>query len=276
MIAPVAELLAGRRTVILTGAGCSTESGIPDYRGEGTRARAKSPIQYRQFLSSPAVRARYWSRAMVGYQRVASAAPNDGHHAIAELEHMGAAVGVITQNVDGLHRRAGSRQLVELHGDLGWVRCLDCRRREPRADVQHRLIIDNPFLADRRAPAAPDGDAELEGVDESFQLPSCRFCQGVLKPDVVFFGESVPAGDTRRAWELFDAAEVLLVVGSSLAVFSGYRFVKRAAERGMPVAIVNRGPTRGDDCATVKLEASAGSAMRRLCGALGMAGRRAG
>ncbi|MBT8495156.1 MAG: NAD-dependent protein deacetylase [Deltaproteobacteria bacterium] len=270
--AQLARALVGRRIAVLTGAGCSTESGIPDYRGEGTRARARNPIQYRQFISSPQVRARYWVRSMVGYQRVARARPNDAHRALAELERADLLSGLITQNVDGLHHAAGSRDVIELHGNLARVVCLDCGRGEERDHVQARLAALNPLLAavdPAATSAAPDGDADVELGDFEFEIPSCLFCQGTLKPDVVFFGESVPRPRTEAAWKAFDHGEALLVAGSSLAVFSGYRFVRRAAERGMPVYIVNIGPTRGDPYASARIDESVGSALPALARALG-------
>jgi NAD-dependent SIR2 family protein deacetylase len=203
---------------------------------------------------------------------LAAARPNPAHVALAALEHDGVAVGTITQNVDGLHGAAGARALVELHGALARVRCLGCDATYARADVQARLLRDNPAILARAAAAiaaAPDGDADLpEAALADFVPPACAACGGVLKPDVVLFGESVPAPTVAQAWALFDRAEVLLVAGSSLAVFSGYRFVIRAVERAMPVVIVNLGPTRGDAAAAVKLEASLGDALPALAAAL--------
>ena len=268
----IAELLRGRRVVVRAGAGVSTESGIPDYRGAG-RSPCRS-IQFREFTGSAAVRARYWARSAAGWPLLQEARPNPAHLALAALEAAGAAAGVITQNVDGLHAAAGSREVVELHGALARVRCLDCGATCARTAMQARLLAANPGLplADARSSlrTAPDGDADLSDADVAgFAVPACLPCGGVLKPDVVLFGESVPAGITARAWALFDRAEVLLVTGSSLAVFSGYRFVVRAAERGVPVAIVNLGPTRGDAVAAAKVEASLGTALPALARALG-------
>jgi NAD-dependent deacetylase sirtuin 4 len=262
----VADLLRGRRVVALTGAGMSTESGIPDYRGPTAKPRA--PIQYREFIGSAAARARYWARAAVGWAHLAGARPNAAHHAVAGLEARGALAGVITQNVDGLHGAAGSRAVIELHGAIDRVRCLDCAATSPRADVQARLLALNPALGAERADAAPDGDAELSIDTSAIEIPACRSCGGTLKPDVVFFGENVPRATVDAAWQLFDRGEVLLVAGSSLTVFSGYRFVRRAAERGVPVAIVNLGPTRGDGEATVKVEARLGELLPRLAALL--------
>ena len=269
MLAPLVDLVRGRTVVALTGAGCSTESGIPDYRGEGRPAR-RAPIQYREFVTSEAARRRYWARAVLGWRAVAEARPNPAHHALAALEEAGVVAGVITQNVDGLHRAAGSRRLIELHGSLARVRCLGCGARCARDELQRRLLDANPGWLDRAAAAAPDGDAVLpDEVTTAFRVDGCRRCGGVLKPDVVFFGENVPPPVVADAWALFDRAELLLVVGSSLAVFSGYRFVLRAAERGVPVAIVNRGPTRGDDRAAVRVDGAAGTLLPALVTLLG-------
>ncbi len=262
----VAAVLRGRRVVVLAGAGMSTESGIPDYRGTGRSPRRT--IQYREFITSPAVRARYWARSAVGWPRLAAARPNPGHTALAALEATARITGVITQNVDGLHAAAGSRAVVELHGGLARVRCLGCQQVGARAGLQARLEADNPGLATRAA-VAPDGDADLtDGEVADFAVPACLDCGGALKPDVVLFGEHVPAPVVAGAWALFDQAEALLVVGSSLTVFSGYRFVVRAAERGVPVAIINLGPTRGDPLAAARAEVRLGEALPALAAAL--------
>lgn len=269
LLTPLVDLVRGRRVVALTGAGCSTESGIPDYRGEGRPAR-RAPIRYREFIDSEAHRRRYWARAVVGWSTVATARPNPAHHALAALEDAGVLAGVITQNVDGLHHAAGSRRVVELHGSLSRVRCLGCGALVGRADLQRRLLDANPDWLAQAAVAAPDGDAVLpDDVVDAFRVDACRRCGGVLKPDVVFFGENVPRPVVDDAWTLFGDAELLLVVGSSLAVFSGFRFVLRAAERGVPIAIVNRGPTRGDDRAAVRLDGTAGTVLPALVTSLG-------
>ncbi|MEZ4320101.1 MAG: NAD-dependent protein deacetylase [Myxococcota bacterium] len=250
------ELLDGRSVCVLTGAGCSTESGIPDYRGPGTARRARNPIQFREFVGNPAWRARYWARSAVGWPRVQLARPNPAHLALAELGWP-----IVTQNVDGLHQAAGSREVVELHGSLAHVVCLGCRDRISRAAFQEALLARNPHLVGQTAELAPDGDAELvQGADH----PACARCGGVLKPDVVFFGESVPRDRVDAAFDLVRSAEVLLVVGSSLTVFSGYRFVKRASEWGRRVAIVNLGPTRGDRLADLVVEGRAGEVLPAL------------
>lgn len=268
-VADLLDLLRERRVVALVGAGCSTESGIPDYRGPDGALRNRKPMQYGEFVGSEAARTRYWARSAVGWRRVSRARPNDAHRALARLEGQGVLCGVITQNVDGLHQAAGSRRVVELHGSLAWVRCLECGDRVLRADHQRRLMELNPGWMEgalagkvRRPQAAPDGDADLAGdAVDGFVVPGCRACDGVLKPDVVFFGENVPRGTVDAAWALFDQAEVLLVVGSSLTVFSGRRFVYRAVERDVPVAVVNLGPTRADEVARVKVEERLGAVL---------------
>lgn len=263
------RLLRGRRTVVLTGAGCSTESGIPDYRGPDTPPRARPPIQHREFVDHASAQRRYWARSMLGWPRLAAARPNRGHEALAELERAGAVAGLITQNVDGLHHGAGSREVVELHGALRRVRCLACERVIAREELQERLRAENPDWTEQRVGVAPDGDADLpDEAVAGFEVVACEVCGGVLMPDVVFFGGSVPRATLDAAWAMFDRAEVLLVVGSSLTVFSGYRFVRRAAEREVPVAILNRGPTRGDPHAQLRIDARAGEALAALARAL--------
>jgi NAD-dependent SIR2 family protein deacetylase len=262
-------LLRGRRVVALTGAGCSTESGIPDYRGPDAPPRARPPIQHREFVEHADARRRYWARSMLGWPRLAAARPNRGHEALAVLERAGAVAGLITQNVDGLHHGAGSREVVELHGALRRVRCLACGGTIARDELQRRLADANPGWLERGGAAAPDGDAELaDGAVAGFEVVSCAACGGVLMPDVVFFGGSVPRPTLDAAWATFERAEVLLVVGSSLTVFSGYRFVRRAAERAVPVAILNRGPTRGDPHAAICVDARAGEALAAVARAL--------
>jgi len=270
-LGPLVSLVRDRRVVALTGAGCSTESGIPDYRGPETPPRARPPIQHREFVDHADMRQRYWARSTLGWARFSSAVPNPAHIALAELEQRGAFAGVITQNVDGLHGAAGSRAVVELHGALARVRCLACPAVTTRDELQARLLAANPGWLDRAqgVALAPDGDAELSGpLVADFTVVACDACGGTVMPDVVFFGGNVPRATLDAAWLLFDRAEVLLVVGSSLTVFSGYRFVRRAAERGVPIAILNRGPTRGDDHAQVRVDARAGLALPELARAL--------
>jgi NAD-dependent SIR2 family protein deacetylase len=264
------DLLRGRRVSVLVGAGCSTESGIPDYRRPDTSRQKRTPIQYQEFVGSESARRRYWARSAVGWRRIAAARPNAAHLALAELEAAGIVAGIITQNVDGLHTAAGSRNVVELHGSLAAVMCLTCGERTSRDDFQRQLLALNADWA-RQSPsgdldAAPDGDAELPaGAYEHFRVPSCDACgTGTLKPDVVFFGENVPRARLDDAWRVFEAGDVLLVAGSSLTVYSGRRFIYRAAEIRMPVAIVNVGPTRADDVAAVKVEARLGTALPAL------------
>ena len=269
-VAPLIDLLAGKRFVALTGAGCSTESGIPDYRGGG-RTGPRNPIQHDAFMRSADVRRRYWARATLGWARFSGAEPNAGHRALAALEASGTLAGVITQNVDRLHQRAGSRRVVELHGALADVICLRCGRREPRHEVHARMVGANPGWLETAPEIHPDGDAELDaGRVADFAVVGCRLCGGELKPDVVFFGGSVAEPTLAAAWDLFDQAEVLLVIGSSLAVYSGFRFVRRAQERALPVALVNIGPTRADEIAAAKVSASVGEILPRLASALGV------
>ena len=249
---------------MLTGAGCSTESGIPDYRGEGTRARARNPVRFDVYVGDPNARARYWARAVLGWPSFQAARPNRGHDALARLEHAGLVRAVITQNVDRLHHAAGSREVLELHGALAEVRCLSCGAIESRADLQARLLALNPDWLTHEAALAPDGDADLLGSTLEFRVADCLVCTGALKPNVVFFGEQVPLAVVERGYAMVDEAELLLVLGSSLAVYSGLRFVKRTAARGLPIAIVNIGPTRGDSLATLKLEAPLGELLSQL------------
>ena len=263
------RLLDGRRVCVLTGAGISTDSGIPDYRGPLTRAKARNPIQHRAFVTDPATRARYWARSVLGWPRFRAFEPNATHHAFAALERAGRLTGLLTQNVDRLHTKAGSRDLIELHGALAEARCLDCGALEDRDALQQRLLVLNP-MADRLAHTlAPDGDADLDpAAVAGFRVAGCVACGGVLKPDVVFFGDNVPKPRVEEAFARLDAADALLVAGSSLAVFSGYRFVLRAAARGIPVAIVNLGESRGDEHATLRIDAPVAEVLPRLAAAL--------
>jgi NAD-dependent SIR2 family protein deacetylase len=242
------------RTVVLTGAGLSTDSGIPDYRGPGSVPR--TPMTYQEFVSGHQQQQRYWARAHVGWSRMGRAEPNAGHHALAHLEARGEVDFLITQNVDGLHEAAGHRALVALHGRVSDVACLDCGGRTRRARLQRQLEAENPGWREAHADVVvrPDGDVELEET-AGFVVPTCTGCGGRLKPDVVFFGENVPKERVARCYAALDRADNLLVVGSSLTVMSGLRFVRYAAKAGLPVVIVNRGATRGDDLATLKVEA---------------------
>lgn len=270
-IEQAAELLAGRPLVALTGAGVSTDSGIPDYRGPSS-PRA-TPMTYDEFCSGPDARRRYWARSHVGWLRMRQAVPNAGHRALVQLERAGRMRGLITQNVDGLHRAAGQRTVVELHGRLADVICLNCRRRGSRIELQARLAELNPGFADRYAAevaSGPDGDAHLESVEE-FRVADCTACGGVLKPDVVFFGENVPPERVAVSNAMVDGLlpesgrpGALLVAGTSLAVQSGLRFVRRAHRLGVPVLIVNRGWTRGDELATAKVDGGCSEVLSAL------------
>ncbi|MEM9695462.1 MAG: NAD-dependent protein deacetylase [Myxococcota bacterium] len=264
-ITELVDLLRGRRAVALTGAGCSTESGIPDYRGPETARKARNPIRFRTFLSDPSAHQRYWARSVLGWPKIAQAEPNPTHTALAEAEREGVIVGVITQNVDRLHHRAGSRRVVELHGALADVRCLTCGAITHREELQNRMLRDNPGWFERGArEIAPDGDAVPSASTGAFVVPHCLICGGNLKPDVVFFGENVAKATVDAAWRLYRDADVLLVIGSSLTVFSGYRFVRRAAKDGKLVAIINLGPTRGDSLAALRLDANSAHAVPAL------------
>jgi NAD-dependent SIR2 family protein deacetylase len=254
------------RVAVLTGAGCSTESGIPDYRSDGTTRRAKNPVQYRAFVSDANARARYWARSMLGWPRFSRAAPNAAHSALTELERRGVVHGIITQNVDRLHTVAGARRVIELHGALADVRCLACGTRESRESLQQRLVALNPEWLERDIVLNPDGDAELDAHHVAdFRVAPCVGCgSDRLKPDVVFFGETVPPTTVSEAYALVAEADALLVVGSSLAVFSGFRFVRRAADSKQLIAIINLSATRGDALADVRISAPAGRALPYL------------
>lgn len=255
---------------VLSGAGASTESGIPDYRGPQTRDPDRSPMRYRDFISSPGARRHYWARSAVGWASFSAATPNAGHEALAKLERSGCIRGVVTQNVDGLHQAGGSRRVVELHGTLAEVVCLDCGRTEARGTFQERLLDRNPGWLSRAAALAPDGDADLSREETNhFEVANCSQCGGPIKPNVVFFGEDVPDTWTRDAWDLVNDADALLVVGSSLTVYSGFRFVRAAAKANRPVAIVNLGETRGDSLATIRVDGRTGTVLPRLANLLG-------
>jgi len=250
------------RLFVLTGAGVSVASGIPGYRdlkGEWIRAQ---PIQWQAFRDSEHARRRYWARSMVGWPMLARAHPNAAHRALAQLGAAGRIARLVTQNVDGLHQRAGSTDVVELHGSIDEVRCLDCGGRHGRAAIQTLLLRDNPTLADASAAVSADGDAHLEwGALDDFRVPACPHCGGLLKPDVVFFGENVPRDRVSLAAQALEAADAMLVVGSSLMVFSGYRFCLWAASAGTPIAAVNIGQTRADSLFSLKVEAPCGDAL---------------
>ena len=235
-----------QRVFVLTGAGCSTASGIPDYRDENGDWKRRPPVMIQAFRADLAVYRRYWARAYAGWRRFAAAAPGDAHHALAAWERAGTLARLVTQNVDGLHQRAGSRAVVDLHGRLDLVVCLVCGDRQSRGDLQAVIATSNPDWH-AAASMAPDGDADIDdGLLASFTPPLCARCGGLLKPDVVFFGENVPDARYEGARDALTEADALLVAGSSLMVYSGFRFVRQAYEAGLPIAIVNRGRTRGD------------------------------
>ncbi len=245
-------MLADRRLLVLTGAGMSTDSGIPDYRGPG--APMRMPMTYQDFIEGPDAQQRYWARAHIGWSRMRRAEPNVGHQLLAEMERDGRLDGLITQNVDGLHGRAGHRNVIDLHGRIDRVICLDCRTVSNRRELHERLLDLNPGYEQIDAALAPDGDVLLEDT-AAFTVAPCVTCGGRLKPDVVFFGENVPKERVAKCYALVEQTEALVVLGSSLHVMSGLRFVRAARAREIPIVIVNRGTTRGDDLATVRVDA---------------------
>jgi NAD-dependent SIR2 family protein deacetylase len=265
-LARLAELTAAGGVVVLSGAGLSTESGIPDYRGpSGAALRRHAPMTYQAFIGDPVARRRYWARSHLGWSTIAGAVPNDGHRAVADLEAAGLLVGTITQNVDGLHTAAGSRDVIDLHGRLDRIRCLDCAAISSRTELVDRLTEANAAWRATVSVVNPDGDADVPDDQlDDFVVVDCAACGGVLKPDVVYFGENVPPQRVATAYAFLGRASLLLVLGSSLTVFSGRRFVARAAATGTPVAIVNEGPTRGDEVAAVKLSAPLGSTLTEV------------
>jgi NAD-dependent deacetylase sirtuin 4 len=264
------DLLRSRPVTVLSGAGISTESGIPDYRGPDARSNDHTPIRYREFLAEEETRRHYWARSAVGWPTFDAATPNDGHRALARLEEAGIVNGIITQNVDRLHQEAGSERVVELHGALAEVECLDCGTFSSRRDLQDRLLHLNPGWPQEADELAPDGDAEMpRSATRSFRVPHCRACGGTLKPKVVFFGEDTAPGPVDQAWALLAEADALLVTGSSLTVYSGFRFVRRAAEANQPVGIVNLGETRGDPLAQVHVDGKTGEVLPRLAAEVG-------
>ena len=264
-VAEIAGLIGTGEVVVLSGAGLSTESGIPDYRGPTGLARRAEPMTYQAFTGAATARQRYWARSHLGWRHIAQAAPNDGHRAVAQLQRSGLLSGIITQNVDGLHQQAGTRDVIELHGSLSRVVCLGCGERTPRDELDRRLRAANPDWDAEALRVNPDGDAVLDdGAADGFRLVDCLRCAGALKPDVIFFGENVPPGRVADCYALVSAARVLLVLGSSLTVMSGYRFVRHAARLGIPVAIINQGTTRGDAQAMLTLDAPLGPALSAL------------
>jgi len=263
--ATVADLLdQSQRLFVLTGAGCSTASGIPTYRDEAGAWKRRPPITFAAFTGSAATRQRYWARSLVGYRRMAEARPNAGHAALSDLEAKGRVGLVVTQNVDGLHQRAGSAAVLDLHGRVDAVICLGCKTTSQRGDLQQRLLSANPTWGALDAATAPDGDADLELDTQGFDVPECLSCSGMLKPHLVFFGESVPRERVERAYAAVRASDAVLVVGTSLQVFSGWRFVRAAHKQGLPIALVNLGRTRADDIATASLVAPSHVALPTL------------
>jgi NAD-dependent SIR2 family protein deacetylase len=261
------------RLFILTGAGCSTRSGIPDYRDAEGQWKRAHPVTYQAFMGDEKTRRRYWARSLIGWRLVRQAEPNDAHRALARLEAAGRSELLLTQNVDRLHQAAGSERVIDLHGRIDLVRCMDCEQRSPRVELQDELGRLNPDWLDLDATEAPDGDADLERADfSSFVIPPCRRCGGVLKPDVVFFGENVPRDRVDAAFGHLDKADAMLIVGSSLMVYSGFRFVERAASLGKPLAAVNLGRTRADALLTLKTEEPCESALSFLLGSRATSG----
>jgi NAD-dependent SIR2 family protein deacetylase len=267
----LADAVAGGGVLVLSGAGLSTESGIPDYRGPTGLALRATPMTYQTFTGSASARRRYWARSHVGWRRIARAAPNRGHYAVADLGRRGLLTGIITQNVDGLHQAAGAASVTELHGSLHRVTCLSCGQRSSRADLERRLEAANPgWDSASTATINPDGDAVLAAeATETFQVVDCSACSGVLKPDVVFFGENVPPARVQACYAMVESARALVVLGSSLTVMSGLRYVRHAFKSGRPVLIVNQGPTRGDQYATAILDAPLGLTLTALITRLG-------
>ena len=251
--------------MVLTGAGVSTESGIPDYRDELGQWKRPQPMGFREFIGSEAARQRYWARSMLGFGTLEEARPNAAHRALAECERRGLTSTIVTQNVDGLHQAAGTRSVIDLHGRIDQVVCLGCGARTPRLMMQQALTAQNPEWVGRQALTAPDGDADPGTTDYAhFRVPACQACGGVLKPDVVFFGENVPRERVERAMCELGSARSLLVVGSSLMVFSGYRFVRAAQQLGLPIAVLNRGRTRADELSALRIDGSAGEVLSEV------------
>ena len=260
-----AFLARHRRLLVLTGAGCSTDSGIPDYRDADGQWKRTPPVNFAVFMGNEAIRKRYWARSLAGWPRVQAAQPNAAHRALARLEREGRIELLVTQNVDGLHQAAGSERVIDLHGRIDQVRCMDCGQLSTRAALQRRLDESNPRWRAHDAPSAPDGDADLDGLPfDEFVVPACTHCGGVLKPDVVFFGENVPPQRVEQALRGLERAEALLVIGSSLMVYSGYRFAQAAVARGIPIAAINLGRTRADALLTLKVATPCAEALAAL------------
>jgi NAD-dependent SIR2 family protein deacetylase len=263
--ARLADWVSEGDVVVLSGAGLSTDSGIPDYRGPSGMARKATPMTYQAFTRDPVARRRYWARSHLGWRTIGDARPNDGHRAVARLQELGLLRGVITQNVDGLHQAGGARDVVELHGNLARVTCLGCGLLSPRDELESLLRQANPHFAPIAAEINPDGDVELDDAElDGFRVVDCTGCGGMLKPDVVYFGETVPPERVSRSFELVAGARTLLVLGSSLTVMSGRRFVLRAAKDGIRVAIVNQGVTRGEPYAGLVVDGPLGEVLPQV------------
>ena len=260
------EFIAGHeRIFVLTGAGVSTASGIPDYRDDSGNWKLQQPMEYREFVERHEARQRYWTRSFIGWQRFRHARPNRAHQALARLEQLNRLTRTVTQNVDGLHQRAGSRQVTELHGSLATVSCLACGAAIERVSMQQRLSERNPLLTELSARIAPHGDAYLNGFDASgIDVPGCTSCGGILKPQVVFFGESVPAARVEECFDALASADAMLVVGSSLMVYSGFRFVRAAQRADIPIAAINLGKTRADELLTLKIRLDCATALNSV------------
>jgi len=263
-VVELGRLLSGGNIVVLTGAGVSTDSGIPDYRDEEGKWKQRAPMQFRDFVGSAAARQRYWARSTVGWHTMAGAKPNRAHSALAEMDQRGLLRMLITQNVDGLHSAAGSERVIDLHGRLDRVICLECRRVSPRTELQQRLEADNPDFVGQNFVQRADGDVELSVDYGAFRVAPCPVCGGVLKPDVVFFGENVPAPRVKNAMNALEGARALIIAGSSLMVFSGFRFARAAARLGVPIVVVNRGKTRADELSTLRIAGNVGELLEQV------------
>jgi NAD-dependent SIR2 family protein deacetylase len=272
-VGALVELVTGGGVSVLSGAGLSTESGIPDYRGPSGLARKATPMTYQTFVRDPAARQRYWSRSYIGWRTFAGAAPNAGHHGVTVLERLGLLTGIVTQNVDGLHQASGARGVIDLHGSLDRVICLDCGNTIGRAELDSRLRQANPAFDAHVSAVNPDGDVDLEDEDiAGFRVVACSVCgDGMLKPDVVFFGESVPRERVAQCFDLVERSRALVVLGSSLTVMSGRRFVLRADKLGLPIAIVNQGVTRADETASLVVDAPLGRVLTAVASLVSVA-----
>lgn len=269
-INPLLELLSAYpRWAVLTGAGCSTGSGIPDYRDADGEWKRAQPMRYQEFIATDLAQKRYWARAMLGWEQIRDLQPNAAHYALSTLQAQGRIGRLITQNVDGLHSRAGSADVIDLHGRMDQVECLACRALSPRADIHAEFVRQNPGWLQLKAASNPDGDTALEADFSTFRLVPCADCGGALKPAVVYFGETVPAPRVQQAYAEVEQSQLLLVVGSSLMVYSGYRFVGAARQGGRPVVIINRGRTRADAEATLKIDGDCGEVLQALAAGLG-------